>query len=157
VLPALVVLVVVGVAAWLLGFGRTTASTVGVVLARVIAGLLLVVVLVAIAFTHIVGVLVVPLVGALLGAVWTTGSASGAGPPAGWYPDPEGGGQRYWSGPEAPTSQRSSVVIASKWDLVVPSSRRWNSGSLARSSSRTSMRVGSVTNTDSGSRTMPAT
>ena len=106
-LPALVVLVVVGVAAWLLGFGRTTASTVGVVLARVIAGFLLVVVLVAIAFTNIVGVLAVPLVGALLGAVWTTGSASGAGPPAGWYPNPEGGGQRYWSG--ATWTERTAV------------------------------------------------
>jgi hypothetical protein len=64
---------------------------------------------------------------------------------------------RLYARPEAPTSQRSSVVIASKWDLVVPSSRLWKSGSLARSSSRTSTRVGSVTNTGSGSRTMPAT
>lgn len=72
VLPVLALLAAVGVTAWLLGFGRTSPSRRSRVLVQAITGLLLVVVLVAIAFTHIVGLLAVPLVGALLIAAWTT-------------------------------------------------------------------------------------
>jgi len=98
-LPSAVVLVVVILVARLLGFGGSTASSRRIVLARVLASALLVTNFIAVAFTHLVGLSALPVaIAVVIAAVTTRWAGSPVVPTPGWYPDPRGVGQRYWTG-----------------------------------------------------------
>lgn len=100
-LPAGGVLGLVVLIAGLLGFSRCVPSKRRRAAAVGFAVLLILGTLVAMAFTHFVGMLALPVAVAVLAAsVAARGPAgnSALAPPAGWYPDPDGTGTRYWTG-----------------------------------------------------------